>query len=135
MLNLTYRRRVLEVILDFFVITLAYYLAFLARYGLVLNAERFAMFLRTLPIALASSYLIFFIVGVYRGVWRYISFNDVLRFIESAIGSVALITMVLTILDRTHLVTWAAHYSHLVLVWFAGFLTSGLAAPAHLSAC
>lgn len=127
MLSLTYRRRVLEVVLDFFVITLAYYLAFLARYGLVLNAERFMLFLRTLPVALAGSYLAFFVFGVYRGVWRYVGFNDLLRFLQSVLGSAALITAALTLLDRAHLFSTAA-YSHLILAWFAIFLFLGLAA-------
>jgi len=127
MLSLTYRRRVLEVALDFFIITLTYYLAFLARYGLMLNAERFMLFLRTLPVALASSYLAFYVFGVYRGVWRYIGVNDLLRFLQSVLGSAALITASLTLLDRASLFSTAA-YSHLTLAWFAIFLFLGLAA-------
>jgi len=44
-----------------------------------MNASRFELFLRTLPLTLGGSYVAFYIFGVYRGVWRYIGLNDLLH--------------------------------------------------------
>ncbi len=128
MLNLTYRRRVLEVLLDFFVIGLAYYLAFLARYGLVMNSERFTMFWRSLPLVLASCFISFIALGIYRGVWRYISFTDLLRDVQAVLGAVVIMLSVVTLLDLGGLAAWANTYPHVVLGLFAVFLFLGLAA-------
>jgi UDP-GlcNAc:undecaprenyl-phosphate GlcNAc-1-phosphate transferase len=134
MADLTYRRRLLEVILDFALISLAYYLAFLARYsgsgdrGLVMNEARLELYLQSLPLALACGYLAFFIFGVYRGVWRYIDLGDLLRYVQSALGAAALLAAALFVLGSTDLAPWAAKISALLLALFAVFLFLGLAA-------
>ncbi len=79
MVELTYRRRVLEVILDFFLIAFAYYLAFLTRLGASLSAAEVNRYLATLPLTVAATFVAFFILGVYRGVWRFVSIEDALR--------------------------------------------------------
>jgi UDP-GlcNAc:undecaprenyl-phosphate GlcNAc-1-phosphate transferase len=88
MLQLTFRGRLLEVILDFFLIGVAYYLAFLTQHGWVLNTILLERYLGTLPIALAGTYLSFFTFGVYRGVWRYVGVNDLVRYFAAAVGGV-----------------------------------------------
>jgi UDP-GlcNAc:undecaprenyl-phosphate GlcNAc-1-phosphate transferase len=134
MIELTYRRRLLEVILDFGLISLAYYLAFLARYsgvnnqGLVMNEARLELYLQSLPLALASGYLAFFIFGVYRGVWRYIDLGDLLRYVQSALGAAAVLAASLFVLGSTDLTPWATKISALLLALFAVFLFLGLAA-------
>lgn len=128
MLNLTYRRRVLEAILDFFLIGIAYYLAFLVRYGLVLDEARLELYLQSLPLALASSYLAFYIFGVYRGVWRYVDFDDLLRYAQASLGSMALMAGMIFLLGFTDRALWMNSYSHLTLLLFAVFLFLGLAA-------
>ena len=79
MVELTYRRRVLEVILDFFLIAFAYYLAFLTRLGSSLNAAEVSRYLATLPLTVAATFVAFSIMGVYRGVWRFVSIEDASR--------------------------------------------------------
>lgn len=134
MTELTYRRRLLEVILDFGLISLAYYLAFLAHYagvgnqGLVMNNARLELYLQSLPLALACGYLAFFIFGVYRGMWRYIDLGDLLRYVQSALGSAALLAASLFLLTSTRFALWAAMISAMQLVLFAVFLFLGLAA-------
>jgi UDP-GlcNAc:undecaprenyl-phosphate GlcNAc-1-phosphate transferase len=71
-----YKRRVAEVLLDFCLITIAYYAAYRLRFEGVeyrLNAEAF---LQSLPVVLAAQLIAFFIVGVYRGMWRHFSLMD-----------------------------------------------------------
>jgi len=90
MVELTYRRRVLEVVLDFFLIAFAYYLTYIARLGAPLSVEITARFLSTSPIIVVSTYIAFFIFGVYRGVWQFIGVEDALRVIGAVIGGASL---------------------------------------------
>lgn len=126
--DLTYRRRIFEVGLDFIVISLAYYLAFLGRYGLVMNAEHLEVYLQTLPLALASSTLAFFAAGVYRGIWSYIDLDDLLRFIQAALGGAALTAALIFIFSSTELAPWGDRFPRSVAVFFALFLLLGLTA-------
>lgn len=134
MTELTYRRRLLEVILDFGLISIAYYLAFLVRFagagnkGVMMNETRLELYLLSLPLALACSYLSFFIFGVYRGVWRYVDLGDLLRYILSALGGAALLAASLFVLGSTELAPWTGKISSFLLVLFALFLFLGLAA-------
>jgi UDP-GlcNAc:undecaprenyl-phosphate GlcNAc-1-phosphate transferase len=88
--DLTYRRRVLEVLLDFFLIIFTFYIAYVARLGIPLAAGQTARFLETLPVVVAASYFAFFVLGVYRGVWQYVSIADGFRFIKASTGAAVL---------------------------------------------
>lgn len=72
-----YKRRIAEVLLDFCLIAGAYYWAYRLRYEnpeeFLANSERFY---QSLPIILAAQLLAFFVVGVYRGVWRHFGLMD-----------------------------------------------------------
>jgi len=96
-INLTYRGRVLEIALDLFLISIAYYLAFWIHFGtfVELNLD---IFLNSLPIALASSYISFFLFGIYRGVWQYLDIRDLLRYIRAVLGSALLTATALVLI-------------------------------------
>jgi UDP-GlcNAc:undecaprenyl-phosphate GlcNAc-1-phosphate transferase len=71
-----YKRRVLEVLLDFCLISIAYYGAYRLRFEgdeYLRNAENFYV---SLPVVLAAQLVVFFMVGVYRGVWHYFGLMD-----------------------------------------------------------
>lgn len=91
MLELTFKRRLLEVILDFFLIAIAFYLAIFTRFGFSMNAARLELFLQALPLTLAGAYLALFGFGVYRGVWRYVGVNDFMRLVGAAMGATFLV--------------------------------------------
>jgi UDP-GlcNAc:undecaprenyl-phosphate GlcNAc-1-phosphate transferase len=116
MVELTYRRRVLEMIFDLFLIGIAYYLAFWSRFGLSMSEEALVPFLRSLPLAVAGSYLSFFIFGVYRGVWRYVGLDELVRFAIAAAGAAAL-TAVSVVLVYSR-----AEYSLLIFGLFGVYL-------------
>lgn len=122
MLNLTYRQHLLEVIFDFFLIALVYYLAFLTRYGLVMNTTFLNFYLASLPLAWASTYLSFILFGVYRGDWHYVGLDDLLRFAKSSLGVIALMTIAV----------WRIYsfqtYSLVIIVWFSLYLFLALSA-------
>ena len=74
--GLTYRRRFFEILLDFSLIVLAYYSSFMLRFEGDLPREQLSIFIRTLPVIIAIQLLAFLACGVYRGIWRYVSFDD-----------------------------------------------------------
>ena len=82
-----YKRRVFEVLLDLGLITLAYYLAYSIRFNEDLPTFQ-PQFLRSLPVVTACQLLSFFVVGVYRGMWRYISVSDLATYLKGvALGT------------------------------------------------
>jgi UDP-GlcNAc:undecaprenyl-phosphate GlcNAc-1-phosphate transferase len=88
--NLTFKRRLLELIFDLFLIGVSYYLAFWTRFGLNMTSTSMNLFLISWPVALGISYATFYILGIYRGVWRYVGINDLIRYVGAAIVSGAL---------------------------------------------
>ncbi len=97
LLNLSHKRRVFEVILDALLITLAYYAAYFLRFGTFENgAEDWDLFLTTLPILITAKLAAFLVVGVYRGIWRYTSIQDLFTFAKAIIlGSILSVLAIL----------------------------------------
>jgi UDP-GlcNAc:undecaprenyl-phosphate GlcNAc-1-phosphate transferase len=72
-----YKRRVAEVFLDFCLAALCYYTAYRMRFEDPEEfMKNFATFRVSLPVILASQMVAFFVVGVYRGVWRHFGMMD-----------------------------------------------------------
>ncbi len=85
--TLTFKRRIFELIFDLLLIGISYYLAFWTQFGLDMTTASMELFLRSWPIALGISYGSFYILGVYRGVWRYIGINDLIRYVGASFMS------------------------------------------------
>ncbi len=77
LLQITYRRRVFEVLLDLVLITVAYYAAYLLRFEGTIGSN-FNFFLNSLPVVIACQILFFYLFGVYRGVWEDTSIRDLI---------------------------------------------------------
>jgi len=106
MIELTYRRHLLEILLDFFLIGISFYLAYWISSGFSIDESDLAKFLISLPAVYAGSYLSFFYNGIYRGVWRYVGVGDYLRYAKAALGSVILLMIAnYLILKGDHLLT------------------------------
>lgn len=101
MTDLTYKRRLLEVALDFFLIGLSFYLAFWIVKALQIDQNAISQFFRSFLIALPGAYLSFYVFGVYRGVWRYVSMDDFLMFGRATLGAVILAAIPLILLHYT----------------------------------
>jgi len=85
-------RRLVEVLVDFFLITGAFLGAFAVKFGWPGTESQRSVALLTLPIVIAARYLAFIPFGLYRSIWRYAGARDV-----AAIASaIALAYMVLT---------------------------------------
>jgi len=95
LVQISYRRRLFEVLLDFVLITLAYYLAYLLRFeGRV--GKDIEIFLKSLPILYACQFLAFYVVGVYRGIWSRTSILDLVVYAKAiSIGTIATMLILL----------------------------------------
>lgn len=88
--TLTYKRRLFEIMFDLMLIGTTYYLAFWTRFGLDMTSLSMDLFLNSWPIALFAAYLSFLVVRVYRGMWKYVGFSDLIRFAEAVILAVVI---------------------------------------------
>ena len=71
-----YKRRVGEVMLDFCLVTIAYYSAYRLRFEGNDFSQYFGIFQQSLPLVLGIQMVALFGVGIYRGVWRYFGLMD-----------------------------------------------------------
>ncbi|MBV9216902.1 MAG: hypothetical protein JO053_12075 [Acidobacteria bacterium] len=100
LINVTYKRRIFEVFLDAFLITLAYYSAFSLLYGSPEGTANWDLFLSTLPILILVKLASFLVVGVYRGLWRYTSVGDLITFAKGVILGSAVSVLTVLVLYR-----------------------------------
>jgi UDP-GlcNAc:undecaprenyl-phosphate GlcNAc-1-phosphate transferase len=90
LVDLSYKRRIFEVSLDVVLIILAYYGAYALRFGPMQGSGAWRVFLRTLPVLVFIKMAAFLVMGVYRGIWRYTSVDDLVVHAKAvAIGEVA----------------------------------------------
>jgi UDP-GlcNAc:undecaprenyl-phosphate GlcNAc-1-phosphate transferase len=82
LVEITYKRRILEVILDLFLVAVSYYTAYLLRFEGNLGGN-FDFFLKSLPVVIACQILCMYIFGVYRGVWNTTGTRDLLGYIKA----------------------------------------------------
>ncbi len=88
LVDVAYKRRLFEVLLDFALVTIAYYASYVIRFDTQFP-QYYPLLVRSLPIVIGSYLTSFFIVGVYRGVWRYFSASDLSVYVKGiALGSI-----------------------------------------------
>ena len=91
--ELMYKRRVLEVILDFAAIGAAYYAANRLRFDVEAYAANAESFYGSLPIVLAVQLVAFFVVGVYRGEWHIYGTEDAVTAIKGVVLGVSAVAL------------------------------------------
>jgi UDP-GlcNAc:undecaprenyl-phosphate GlcNAc-1-phosphate transferase len=97
LINISHKRRIFEVFLDAFLITLAYYTSF-AMLRMFEYESNWPLFLKTLPLLILVKLAALLIVGVYRGLWRYTSIGDLITITKGVLlGSVLSIFVVLLV--------------------------------------
>ncbi|MBN2033297.1 MAG: hypothetical protein JW836_08490 [Deltaproteobacteria bacterium] len=82
LVEITYRRRLFEVLLDFLLISVAYYTAYLLRFEGRIGAN-LDFFLRSLPILIACQVFSFYLMGVYRGIWERTDVRDLIGYAKA----------------------------------------------------
>ncbi len=96
LIDLSYKRRIFEVLLDVVLIILAYYCAYVLRFGAMSQSGVWRVFLRTLPVLVFVKMATLLIMGVYRGIWRYTSVDDLINIAKAIIiGSVLSVLVLL----------------------------------------
>ncbi len=96
--NFSHRRRIFEILLDTVLLALAYYSAYLLRFDGEMPGEQIAIFIRTLPLLIAIQIVFFLAGGVYRGLWRYAGFDELIRiagsvFVGSAVSGLVVLSL------------------------------------------
>jgi UDP-GlcNAc:undecaprenyl-phosphate GlcNAc-1-phosphate transferase len=92
-INVTYKKKLFEVLLDLVLITLAYWISYLIRFEGVSYADNFDTFLKSLPIIIVCQLLSFYLAGVYRGIWQYVGLRDVISYIKGVSLGTFLVVM------------------------------------------
>jgi UDP-GlcNAc:undecaprenyl-phosphate GlcNAc-1-phosphate transferase len=96
LVDVSYKRRIFEVLLDVILILLAYWSAYAVKFGALSGSAAWKLFLRTLPILVFMKMAAFLVMGVYRGIWRYTSLDDLIVFAKAVVlGSVLSVMAVL----------------------------------------
>jgi UDP-GlcNAc:undecaprenyl-phosphate GlcNAc-1-phosphate transferase len=96
LIDFSYKRRVFEVLLDVILIVLAYWSAYALQFGAFSDSPAWKLFLRTFPVLVVVRLGAFLVFGVYRGLWRYTSMDDLLAFAKAvAAGSVLSMLIIL----------------------------------------
>jgi UDP-GlcNAc:undecaprenyl-phosphate/decaprenyl-phosphate GlcNAc-1-phosphate transferase len=100
LLELTYKKQLLMVVLDFSLVAFSYYMSYRLRYDQSMFPAYFNVFLRSMPAIIACKLLIFFIIGVYRGIWGYMSTNDVYVHLKASTLASLLSVVIVTFIYR-----------------------------------
>ncbi|HMQ04655.1 MAG TPA: hypothetical protein PKD26_12120 [Pyrinomonadaceae bacterium] len=98
--NISYKRRIFEVFLDAFLITLAYYASYLLVLGPIESTSNWDLFISTLPLLIVLKLFAFLASGVYRGLWRYTSVNDLVTFTKGVAGGSILSLLAILLIYR-----------------------------------
>ena len=100
LINVSHKRRIFEVFLDAFLITLAYYTAFELLFPGFEDSSNWAIFVKSLPILIVVKLGSFLVVGVYRGLWRYTSVSDLVTFSKAVLLGSMLSVLCILLLYR-----------------------------------
>jgi UDP-GlcNAc:undecaprenyl-phosphate/decaprenyl-phosphate GlcNAc-1-phosphate transferase len=88
LVEISYRRRLFEVLLDFLLVSVAYYASYLLRFEGNIGGN-LDFFVRSLPILVACQIFSFYVIGVYRGVWERTGIRDLIGYVKAiTVGTV-----------------------------------------------
>lgn len=85
---------------DMSLLVLAHYLAYAVRFDIVLPAWEFQQCFGLVPLLLLIKIPVFYMFGLYRGMWRYTSINDVVNIAGGTLCSSTLIVVLLLFSHR-----------------------------------
>jgi Predicted nucleoside-diphosphate sugar epimerases len=80
---------------DAVLVVLAHYLAYAIRFDFTLHGPVFGQFAGLLPLILGVKLPSFYLFGLYRGMWRYTSLNDIINIAMATVFSSALVILFL----------------------------------------
>ena len=100
LIEVTYKKHILLVLMDLGLIAFSYYLSYRLRFSGDEFSFYFNSFLRSLPAVIVCKFLAFFAIGIYRGIWRYMSINDVYIYLKASTVATLLTVAAVTFLFR-----------------------------------
>jgi UDP-GlcNAc:undecaprenyl-phosphate GlcNAc-1-phosphate transferase len=95
LVDLSYKRRIFEVLLDVLLVILAYYFSYVLLFGSDLGPEVWLLFLSTVPVLIFVKMTALLAAGVYRGIWRYISLDNLIVYAKAVAAGSAVSVLVL----------------------------------------
>jgi UDP-GlcNAc:undecaprenyl-phosphate GlcNAc-1-phosphate transferase len=96
LVDVSYKRRIFEVLLDLVLIILAYWSAYAIKFGPFSDSPQWQLFIRSIPIVLFVKMATFLVMGTYRGLWKYTSIDDLIVFAKAVIlSSIASVIIIL----------------------------------------
>jgi UDP-GlcNAc:undecaprenyl-phosphate/decaprenyl-phosphate GlcNAc-1-phosphate transferase len=87
LVNISYKRRVFEVLLDIVLIVVAYRAAYYVHYGADQYLERWSSFYDLVPLLVCLKITVFLTLGVYRGLWRYVGMHSLQVYARAVVAS------------------------------------------------
>ena len=99
LIDVTYKRRIFEVLLDLALVSFAYYASYVIRFDRDFPLY-YDLLSRSVPIVIACQMVSFFVMGAYRGVWRYFSTSDVGTYVKGVVMGTTLSILSLVYLYR-----------------------------------
>lgn len=93
-----HKRRVAEVLLDVCLVSIAYYGSYGLRFEGAQYGQYFPLFLNSFPLVVGIQMMAFFVVGLYRGLWRHFGLMDAVVLVRGVLlgvlGSVVAIVFI-----------------------------------------
>lgn len=102
LMELTYKKQILLVVLDFALVAFSYYLSYRLRFDRSEFVTFFHAFLQSLPAIIACKLVVFFVMGVYRGIWGCMSSNDVFVYLKASSLATIFSVVIVTYIYRFH---------------------------------
>ena len=100
LIELTYKRQLLQVILDLGLIAFSYYLAYRLRFSSADFSFYFNVFLKSLPTVIACKFVVLFSMGIYRGIWGSMSSSDIFDLVKASLLATLLSVVAVTFIYR-----------------------------------
>ena len=97
---LMHKRRIIEVIVDFLLICIAYYSAYLLRFDGIITEANLYLISISLPWIIIIKFTCFIYAGLYKGVWKYISISNLVSIFKAVFAGSILSIIFLTIFFR-----------------------------------
>jgi len=93
--QLTFKRRILEVVLDLTLMVFCYCLAYALRFDFHIPAVFKLSMMNSLPLVIVATFPCFFLVGVYRGIWKFTGPREIATFFAGSVaGTIAAVFLV-----------------------------------------
>lgn len=98
--DLTYKRQVLIILMDFCLIAFSYYLSYRLRFDDKSFLIFFDTYLQSVPVVIACKLIVMYLVGIYKGFWDFISTNDTYQCIKASVLATLLSVVAVTFIYR-----------------------------------